>query len=788
MQKVVERGLKLDLHIHSAVSSTKDGAKVKNNTLANIPLLIQKLNEQGVNMCSITDHDAFSYDMYFALKQAECANNSIQKVLPGVEFSVCFTGEGQESVVHVIAIFSDEDDAKIQAIEDILRETPPNHLQSYAEEDFLALLRRIDINTILIAHQKNTLTSKHARKNDANTLGNTKFLEFIYTDYFEAFEFKNRRNEVLNKSFLTQNGLEDRARFVTGTDCHDWSVYPSETSAEIIADFPYTYAKCLPTFKGLVMAITDHNRLNAVDSFFSVTKYTLPAIKLNYGESEINVPLSKSINVIIGDNSVGKSLLLHALTGYSKPTKLLPNAVKSGYKKYLHDINLAIPAQISEENIFCFDMQGEVRKKFEENGLNRTEFLGAYFPEPIESAAYKAVLENEIAKMIDYLKTKFELSAKMKKLATFCIEAVEEDAESLTFVNNIGHGKEKSAPYSEIALQFENILAQIIAISKMKLDPEDIAFVHTVTENFSRLKDKYNKKASLIDAENNRMEAVSAVIKKKAGQHKRNISDAQKKRSAFTENTAELKNQLIDLITGSRAISVYSPSIAQVSIRVHTNRVCDYEFVSKLAIDKINTEYFLSLISRVLKYGQKIEWDTITEKQLQNMLLKYDEKTPVLQFLSNALHTLIEEDLQPKNAIIYQGMDKYAELSSGLDAKIYFDLLSYETLQDGIYIIDQPEDNISQSAIRYYLLDRFKTMGENRQVIMVSHNPQFIVNLDVDNLVFLSKKDSTFSVQSGALEYTCPEYSILDIVAQNIDGGLDSIRKRWKRYEKTAEL
>ena len=32
------------------------------------------------------------------------------------------------------------------------------------------------------------------------------------------------------------------------------------------------------------------------------------------------------------------------------------------------------------------------------------------------------------------------------------------------------------------------------------------------------------------------------------------------------------------------------------------------------------------------------------------------------------------------------------------------------------------------------------------------------------------------------------DHSILDIVAQNIDGGLDSIKKRWKRYEKTAEL
>ena len=77
-------------------------------------------------------------------------------------------------------------------------------------------------------------------------------MEFVYTDYFEAFEFKNRRNEVLNKSFLVQNELEDSVRFVTGTDCHDWSVYPSETPEEIIVDFPYTFAKCLPSFKGLV--------------------------------------------------------------------------------------------------------------------------------------------------------------------------------------------------------------------------------------------------------------------------------------------------------------------------------------------------------------------------------------------------------------------------------------------------------------------------------------------------------------------------------------------------------
>ena len=159
MQKIVEHGLKLDLHIHSAESSKKDGKKVRNNTLTNIPVLVQKLNDQGVNVCAITDHDTFSYSMYATLKQAEVSENSIQKVLPGVEFSVCFVAEGQESVIHVVTIFSDEDDEKIQRIESILKENPPTYNQAYKEEDFLSLLRKFDVNTILIAHQKNSLSS-----------------------------------------------------------------------------------------------------------------------------------------------------------------------------------------------------------------------------------------------------------------------------------------------------------------------------------------------------------------------------------------------------------------------------------------------------------------------------------------------------------------------------------------------------------------------------------------------------------------------------------------------------
>lgn len=201
VKRIVEQGMKMDLHIHSCASSKKDGKKVKDNTLENISILINKMSEQGVNICAITDHDTFSYEMYRALKDAESKANSIQKVLPGVEFAVKFqNGNKEKKTIHIVTIFDDNDEEKVKRIETILSQNPLDDESAYSEEKFLSLLRDIEIDTILIAHQKNTLSSGQVKKNDVNSLGNDKFLEFVYSDFFEAFEFKNRRNEILTRT------------------------------------------------------------------------------------------------------------------------------------------------------------------------------------------------------------------------------------------------------------------------------------------------------------------------------------------------------------------------------------------------------------------------------------------------------------------------------------------------------------------------------------------------------------------------------------------------------------
>jgi predicted ATPase len=786
---IVETGMKIDLHIHSKASSAKDGAKVKNNTKENLPLLVGKLNDNEVNICAITDHDVFSYELYSELKKAEIEDNTIKKVLPGVEFSVQFSLDNSISPIHIIAIFSDLDDEKVKKIAEILDINNPSTGGAYSEEEFLSILREIDIDTILIAHQKNSLSSQKPRKNDANSLGNAKFLEFVYTDYFEAFEFKNKRNEILNKAFLTTSNLEESLRFITGTDCHDWSCYPAEDLSDKMTDFPYTYAKCLPTFKGLVMAITDYSRLKTVNSFFNGSQQYVKKMSLKVENTIFDVPLSQGINVIIGDNSIGKSLLLHALTNFEKPGAMkLPAKTKSGYMKYIQKNKLEIMSKIPIEGIFCFDMQGEVRAKFEENKLNASDFLREYFPPPVNSRVYRNAVENEIKRMIQYLKKKFDIESQINKLNVFEIPIIETAPESLTYIQNLRKSKQKTEKQVAVFSKINEIVNELEELLKLDIGKSDSEYILSTIQLFKVMKEKYNRKIKCIESENEKVEKVAKAIAGVAEKHKKTVTDNQKTCSSFSEKTDNLIEQIVDLLKKRKRLSGYKPQLLEKHIRPNSSKIFDYEFISKLNIERIDTDYINALVNSTLKIRKKIDWDTITEPVLKNSLLKYDESIPVLEFFELKIKERLDKDFENTNAIIFQGMDKYEEMSSGLDAKIYFDLLSYEVTRSGVYIIDQPEDNISQSAIRNYLLSRFKTMGENRQIIMVTHNPQFIVNLDIDNLVFISKKDGKIKIQSGALEYACTEYNVLDIVAQNIDGGLETIQKRWKRYDKVASI
>ena len=786
MDKIVKSGLKLDLHIHSCVSRNKDGKKVKNNTIENIPVLVKKLDENGVNMCAITDHDLFSFDMYSELKNYENKDYSIRKVFPGVEFSVNFRTDLDCKTIHVVAIFSDENDSKIKKIETVLNNNRPNENGAYSEESFLNVLRNIDLDTILIAHQKTSLSSSLTRDNDANSLGEKKFFEFIYTDYFEAFEYKNKRNEIFNKSFLNQHDVMEKVSFVTGTDCHDWTSYPQETPNDKTTDFPYTYAKCLPTFKGLVMAMTDHTRLKRVNSFFSQSDKFFDNLILEIDDKTVTIPFSQGINVIIGDNSVGKSALLHAITKYFKLDDM--TTLKKGYKNYFKNENIKIKQVITKRDLFCFDMQGEVKNKFDENKLKADAFFKDYFPPDIDIKQYETIIISEIEKLKQYLTTKFELDKRISELNQFPIEFVNDTPKSLHFSNYLRNSKVKTIHLDNIQETLNDIINKLKETYTLELDETDSQFINEVVEKLSSINAKYLSRKNELINENNRKEKIATIIGKVSTEHNKTISDDSKRRNKFSTSSEHTIQEIVEIIKGFRDLITYTPNIEEVVITPKTNKVFKYEFVTKTQIEKINTKYIISLINSPIKKDCCLDLKTVTEEELESILRYKDNSKWVVTDFIEKIKEQVKQDLSQRHNIIKDGVDRYAELSAGFNSKIYFDLISHEPTKTGIYIIDQPEDNVSQTSISENLIDYFKEMSENHQIIMVTHNPQFIVNLDIDNLIYISKDSKGIKFQSGALEYSCEDYNILDIVATNIDGGLDSIHKRWKRYEKASNI
>lgn len=71
-----------------------------------------------------------------------------------------------------------------------------------------------------------------------------------------------------------------------------------------------------------------------------------------------------------------------------------------------------------------------------------------------------------------------------------------------------------------------------------------------------------------------------------------------------------------------------------------------------------------------------------------------------------------------------------------------------------------------------------KIMSKDKQIILVTHNPKFVVNLDANNVIYFHDiKDGTLQIDSGTLKYRDQNIDILNVVSENLDGGVVSLRE-----------
>lgn len=129
---------------------------------------------------------------------------------------------------------------------------------AFTEKTFKEILTKIDLNVLLIAHQKSDVRT-NIHNDNFSRVGAKEFDNFLSLDYFDAVEYRSGKVEGMLANYKFDHDLE-KLRHITSTDCHDWAFYPKQIN-KCKQDITFTFMKSLWTFKGLVMVLTEPSRL-----------------------------------------------------------------------------------------------------------------------------------------------------------------------------------------------------------------------------------------------------------------------------------------------------------------------------------------------------------------------------------------------------------------------------------------------------------------------------------------------------------------------------------------------
>jgi hypothetical protein len=139
--------------------------------------------------------------------------------------------------------------------------------------------------------------------------------------------------------------------------------------------------------------------------------------------------------------------------------------------------------------------------------------------------------------------------------------------------------------------------------------------------------------------------------------------------------------------------------------------------------------------------------------------------------------------------ISYDGVD-IRKLSPGTRGIVLLLLyLALDDADDRPLIIDQPEENLDPKSVYDELVDLFIAAKTKRQVIMVTHNANLVINTNADQIVVASAGPHQsgglplIHYESGGLESTRIRRAVCDI----LEGGEEAFRERARRLRVRLE-
>lgn len=753
----------LDLHIHSYASKYKEPtyengeSYVEHSTKENIGVLLGKLIERKITLFSITDHNRYDIDLYKTIiNQLKLEKYQALKLLHGIEFDVKL--DETKRPAHIIAIFNVQDEADMNNISSVLSKNMlMNKNDFYKKEIFETLLKKIGLETILIVHQRCSLERDNGKYNSLSESVSNPY-EIIEIGYINALEYQKPNIEGILKDNLKK--VTSDVALITGSDCHDWRYYPKHDMNSKENNDYFSKCKILPSFKGLLLGLssskTRFNRRDSVNSSY------LKSFNINRKE----IPLDSSINVIIGENGSGKSTLFNILSG----SKLQPY-IKTLQKENAIEINSGPDVNAIK--------QAELIEKFQKNELFQSE---EYYDD-VDTAAFEnkyrdfnKQLKNNIEAKIRKNKTIQDLQQKNFKINLECEENttlyVSATSDKLSEIEN-EHTKHRKQLNTILTALIEEYNDRYYNATLQKHLFEAIKHLKFVYDEVEKEENKVylsNKVTNVIKAKIN---DYALDIEKLSTSKDQEIIDYQTNKSTFSE---AICNAIKEKCIVEKLIE-FPAKIVGESVK----RYNGYVFTRETNYNNCDVrEKFLEMMF-VKEYRDIDKVQNIQNKEeLKKAILSCTQVEKIDEVWTSNYNKFLSWAKEKRSYIKEESTDDSIGNTLGEMSLAYYKFQTSENQKWDVLMIDQPEDNISNYRIADKLITYFNRIRKNKQLILVTHNPLLVVNLDADNILYLKKVNNTINVTSGCLEDE--ENDILNIVASTLDGGKEMIEKRLKIY------
>ncbi|WP_291106260.1 TrlF family AAA-like ATPase [Flavobacterium sp. UBA6195] len=256
--------------------------------------------------------------------------------------------------------------------------------------------------------------------------------------------------------------------------------------------------------------------------------------------------------------------------------------------------------------------------------------------------------------------------------------------------------------------------------------------------------------------------------------------------SELEERTKLLENDNLKII----GIPKFNfPKFKNKIIEISDGRVASYKIYPIFDEDKTATSDFdLDVFIVELK------------KVFNSMVETKDYSFNSKNDIKNAIKILLDDYFFDYWEVIYDN-DTLTKMSTGKASFVILMLIVGLSKSKAPILIDQPEDNLDNRSITKDLVEYLRNKKLERQIILVTHNPNVVVNSDAENVIVSNQKGQNdkvttspfqFDYINGSIENTKPfdkletdllkSMGIREHIADIVEGGKEAFRKREKKY------